>query len=71
MIPDFLKRKEIKPDPMRDALLRYIEHFGDACNTETSPWSNEEWVKILNYCIETNKTVEELTGEEIDKDADY
>ena len=74
MIPDFLKRENIKktPDEMAEACKKYREHFGFSPSTEPSSLSEKEWVKILNYCIKTNQTTEEVFGmEEEDDDIDY
>ncbi len=72
MIPDFLKpenRKELDELEVRfgEAVDRYHEHFkNDRLNTEPSVWTQEEWIAIIDACIEENKTVRELLGEEDD-----
>ena len=73
MIPDFLKRENVKiiPNEMTEACKRYEAHFGDSPSTEPSSLSEKEWVKILNYCIKTNQTTEEVFGMEDDDDIDY
>lgn len=73
MIPDFLKRenRSQKEDKMLIAIEQYEKHFGQGVNTEPSPYSDEEWVAILENCVKENITFEELTGEEYNPDDDY
>ena len=72
-IQDFLRPENIdnRPDKFMEALNRYIEHFGDGPITEPSTYTDEEWISILNECIEKNITVWELTGEEYDFESEY
>lgn len=73
MIPEFLKREnvKVKHNKMVEACKKYKAHFGDSPSTEPSTLSEEEWVKVLEYCIETNKTTEEVLGIVDDDDVDY
>lgn len=72
MIPNFLRREnQHKTSEMKKAINKYIEHFGNDLITETASYSEEEWIKILNYCVENNITIWEYWGEEYDPKADY
>ena len=77
MMPDFLKREnreKLSGLDIRfgDALKRYHEHFeNDGLMTEASSMSREEWIKIIDECIEKNLTFDELIGEKYDPKYDY
>lgn len=77
MIPDFLKTEYGKePNELdlrfKNAIKRYYEHFeNEWLITEPSTWSREEWIKIIDECIEKNITIWEFFGERYDPDADY
>lgn len=67
-IPDFLRPENIKSNPtddkMWDLMEKYKEHFGNYPTTVPAPYSTEQWIDILNECIEKNITVfEKLPGE--------
>jgi len=61
MIPDFLKRENIpnEKNGLMDALKRYRDHFGTTVTTECSSFNSEEWIEILNNCIENDKPYED------------
>lgn len=75
MIPDFLKREnrteKREISEMKKAIDRYNKQFNNDLITETVPYSDEEWVEVLNYCVENNMTIWEYWGEEYDPEADY
>lgn len=75
-IPDFLKRETIKePNPKRiemmEVVRRYEEETGEEFFNEPFPFSEQEWITMLNECIEQHITIWELWGEEYDPEADY
>lgn len=77
MIPDFLKPENRRePEELdlrfRNAIKRYHEHFKEGnLITEPSTLSREEWVNVIEECIEKDITVWELFGEEYKSDVDY
>lgn len=73
-IPEFLKGNEqsLEEDEMYQAHQRYMKHFGNGVNTESYQFSSEQWVQLLNMCIEEDTPLHELLGEEDDdEDDDY
>lgn len=74
-LPEFLRPENIKPNPeadeMMDAIERYRSKIGDDLITEPSTYTTQEWIDMLNECIEKNITIWELWGEEFDPNADY
>lgn len=74
-IPDFLRPGASNPLPedieMMDAIERYHDKIGDDLITEPSTYTTQEWIDMLNECIEKNITIWELLGEEYDPEADY
>lgn len=77
MIPEFFRRENYQePDTLmlefQAAIKRYKEHFPhDGLMTEASSMSREEWIEVIDRCIEENVTIWELLGEEYDPDSDY
>lgn len=75
-IPEFLKRENAKPPKPEDIEMmelrkKYKEMFGDYPMTEPSSYTTQEWIDILNECLEKHITTWELWGEEYDPEADY
>ena len=74
MIQDFLRRENRKDNPvskkMIAAINKYEAHFGKGLNTEPSSWSEREWIKIIDICIEENMTLDELISREYGSDDD-
>ncbi len=74
-IPSFLRPENIKPNPEADKMLELMEEYdkkiGGMLITETAPYSTEEWIEVLQECIDKNITIWELWGEEYDPEADY
>lgn len=76
-LPDFLRPENIDTscDPEKDemmiAIRRYREEIGGMLITEPSTYSEQEWVKMLNECLDKHITIWELWGVEYDPDADY
>ena len=74
MIPEFLRRenREVsqEDEKMMDAIERYEKHFGEGLNTEPSSWSDEEWCKIIEICINKNQKLDDLLGIKDDPDDD-
>lgn len=73
MIPEFLKRqnKPREKDFMSELLEEYKKHFKKGINTEPFSWSEEEWIQILQECINSDTELDVLLGIEYDPDADY
>ncbi len=67
-IPKFLRiipNEEEKELSRFDEMLdKYEKKFGEHAGTELSSWSEDEWCEILEECIQTGKTVDELLGAE-------
>lgn len=75
-IPDFLRpenRKELdsKTIEMLETVRKYEEEIGGVFFTEPFPFTDQEWIDMLNECIEQHITIWELWGEEYDPEADY
>ena len=75
-IPDFLRpeyvsREKKEADEMLAAIERYEKEIAEDLITEPSTYTDEEWIEMLNECIERHITIWELWGEEYDEDALY
>jgi hypothetical protein len=75
-IPDFLKRENqqkpsVKDIELMEAIDRYEMVIGEDVGTEPSSYSVQEWIDMLNECVEKHITIWELWGVEYDQDADY
>ncbi len=74
-IPDFLRPDNTKHDKKDDEMIKvirkYKETIGDDLMTEPSSFTEQEWVDMLNECIEKNLTIWELLSEKYDPDAYY
>ncbi|MDE7309589.1 MAG: hypothetical protein K2N61_13200 [Lachnospiraceae bacterium] len=75
-IPDFLRpenRKPLSPQDVEMARLvkEYIKEIGDDLITESSTYTTQEWIDMLNECLEKHITIWELWGEEYNPEADY
>lgn len=74
-IPDFLRPDNTKHDKKDDEMMRvirkYKETIGDDLMTEPSSFTEQEWIDMLNECIEKNITIWKLLSEEYDPDAYY
>lgn len=75
-IPDFLRPEyEVPEDPVGDEMMRlmqkYTKEIGDDLITEPSSYTDQEWIDMLNECLEKHITIWELWGEEYDPEADY
>jgi hypothetical protein len=75
-IPEFLRPEyEVTPDPEGDEMMRLIKEYtkeiGDDLITEPSSYTTQEWIDMLNECLEKHITIWELWGEEYDPEADY
>ena len=74
-IPDFLRPENVKQDPkadeMMEAISRYTREIGDDLITEPSSYTTQEWIDMINECIDKHITIWELWGEEYDPEADY
>lgn len=74
-IPDFLRPENRIEDPVGDKMLELIDEYnskiGGMLITEPSSYTDEEWIEMLQECIEKNITIWELWGEEYDPEADY
>ena len=72
-IPDFLRPDNTKHDKKDDEMIKvirkYKETIGDDLMTEPSSFTEQEWVDMLNECIEKNLTIWELLSEKYDPDA--
>lgn len=71
-IPDFLRRENAKPLSEEDkTFLRLYEEYEKKFNTDfsTSGFSysshTEIWIALMEYCINHNVLMEELTGESL------
>lgn len=69
MLPDFLRReyprKELTEEQKRFLELQqqYRDKFERGFSTEGFCYTSEEWIKKMEYCLEHNVLMEELTGE--------
>ena len=75
-LPDFLKKENREPidevtEEFLNVLAKYEKQFDVEVMTEPSSRTMEEWIELLNICIEKNQTYLELTGEEIHADEIY
>lgn len=74
-IPDFLRPENRIDDPVGDKMLELMEEYrkkiGGMLITEPSCYTDEEWIAMLQECIDKNITIWELWGEEYDPEADY
>lgn len=74
-IPDFLRPENRIKDPVGDKMLELIDEYeakiGGMLITEPSCYTDEEWIEMLQECIDKNITIWELWGEEYDPEADY
>lgn len=74
-IPDFLKPENIIENPiaesMRELIHEYEAKIGGMLITEPSSYSDEEWIDMLQECLEKNITIWELWGTEYDPDSLY
>ncbi len=75
-IPDFLRRENAKPPKPEDIemmrlIKEYTKEIGDDLITEPSSYTTQEWIDMLNECLEKHITIWELWGEEYDPEADY
>lgn len=75
-LPDFLRPEYVFPemkeaDEMLAAIERYEKEIAEDLITEPSTYTDEEWIEMLNECIERHITIWELWGEEYDEDALY
>lgn len=72
-IPDFLKRENVTDEgkKMYEAVQRYKEHFNEFIPTEICSYSEEEWIEIIDYCIQNNIRFWDYIGEEYDPGSDY
>ena len=61
-IPDFLRRENRKPIGKEEQEMMvlqedYMKKFGTYPMTEPSTYTTQEWIDILNECIEKNITI--------------
>ncbi|MDO4327120.1 MAG: hypothetical protein Q4E24_13990 [bacterium] len=74
-VPDFLRPENVRYNPedheMVNLIRRYREEIGDDLITEPSSFTTQEWINMLNECIEKRITIWELLGEKYDPDAYY
>ena len=75
-IPDFLRPGNSKPSEkdieMKRLKEKYKETFGAYPTTEPSVYGTEEWIDILNQCIEEKiKVTDLLEGELETGDIEY
>lgn len=75
-IPDFLRPEyEVPEDAEGDEMMRLMEKYtkeiGDDLITEPSSFTTQEWIDMLNECLEKHITIWELWGEEYDPEEDY
>lgn len=74
-IPDFLRPGSSKPLPddieMDRLIKEYKKRIGDDLVTEPSTYTTQEWINMLNECIQNNITIWELWEEAFDPEADY
>ena len=68
MIPDFLKREyklDIPEDKKKfdELQKKYREKFNRGFSTAGFCYSWDEWSEKVEYCLEHNVLMEELTGE--------
>lgn len=68
-IPEFLKRENARSlteeeKKYRELEEKYFERFGDTFATEPFSWySDQDWIKMMEYCLKKNVRMEMLTGE--------
>lgn len=69
-IPDFLKPENCKKNPFADKMTElekeYKERFGTGITTESAPYGIEDWVEILQRCLDENIRVEQLLEGELE-----
>lgn len=75
-ILDFLRPEyEVPEDPEGDEMMRLMEKYtkeiGDDLITEPSSFTTQEWIDMLNECLEKHITIWELWGEGYDPEEDY
>lgn len=66
-IPEYLKmenRRPLKSEEleMMKAINRYAEVIGSDLITEPSSYTTQEWIEMLNECINKKITIWELWG---------
>ena len=69
--PEYVSREKKEADEMLAAIERYEKEIAEDLITEPSTYTDEEWIEMLNECIERHITIWELWGEEYDEDALY
>ncbi len=75
MLPDFLMREPEEPEEgillLDEAIKRYRENIDDDNLIIDLEYSPQEWVDMLNECVEKHITIWELWGEPYDPECDY
>ncbi len=74
MIPEFLRRENVveNTSELIITLEEYEKKFGLGVSLDWLQITEEEWIEVLNECVRTGKSFEEIFGKvEYEEDADY
>ena len=74
MIPEFLRMENYVEEnsELTRVLKEYENKFNDSVSLDWLAISEEEWIEVLNECIRTGKTFQDVFGKiEYEDDTDY
>lgn len=74
-IPKFLRPESYKYNSEAEKMHRLVNEYklkvGDDLITEPSTYTDQEWINMLQECIDKKMSIWELFGEEYNKEMDY